>query len=269
MYKKKKKNWINKIFVVVVIILSLIISSIFINRNFHLPNGFIKDGILFIDNVFSKPLELFNNDSYDELVSENEILRKKVEKLSVLETDNLELKEEINELKKVLKINNLLSDKEFINASVINRNLDYWTDALVIDKGSNDGIKENMAVVSNGNLIGVTNNVSNYNSNVSLLCNKKFPLNISIKIVFDDNELFGILNNYKDGFYEIVGIVENMNIPEGSIVMTAGLGNIFPSGIKIGVVSSVVTDNFDLSKIVLVEPNVDFNDISYVTVVKR
>jgi rod shape-determining protein MreC len=102
-----------------------------------------------------------------------------------------------------------------------------------------------------------------------LLCNKKFPLNISVKIVFDDKELFGILNNYKDGFYEIVGIVENMNIPEGSIVMTAGLGNIFPSGIKIGEVSSVVTDNFDLSKIVLVEPNVDFNDISYVTVVKR
>lgn len=270
MYKRKKKvGFKNKIIISVVIVLCLILSSVFINRNFNLPDGFIKDGILFVDRVVSKPLRIFDNDNYDELVLENENLRKKVEKLNIYEVENIELKEEIGELKGVLNINKLLSDKEYINASVINRNLDYWTNSLVIDKGSNDGVSDNMAVISNGSLIGVTNNVSNFNSNVSLLCNNKFPMNISVKIVFDDNELFGILNNYKDGFYEIIGIVENVDIPADSVVMTTGLGNIFPSGIMIGNVSSVVTDNFDLSKIVKVKPSADFDDIAYVTVVKR
>lgn len=263
----KKKSWYhNKFLIVTLIILSLILSSVFINKNFNLPNGIFKDGVLLVNNILGKPIEFLNNNQ--EIIEENKYLKKRIEELSVYETKNIELNEEINELKKVLKINKLLSDGEYINASVINRNLDYWTESLIIDKGIKDGITSNMAVVSEGKMIGITNNISSHNSNVLLFCNNKFPLNISVKIVFDDEELFGILNNYKDGFYEIVGIVENIDIPKDALVMTAGLGNIFPSGIMIGKVDDVVTDNFDLSKIVMVNPDVDFDDISYVTVIK-
>ena len=66
-----------------------------------------------------------------------------------------------------------------------------------------------------------------------------------------------------------MGIVDNIDIPKDSLVVTTGYGNIFPSGIMVGYVDSVVTDNFDLSKIVRVKPQVDFNNISYVTIVKR
>ena len=267
MYKKDKRN--KRIILCVVIVLCLMISSVFINRNFDLPDFFIRDGILFVDRFLTRPFESFSDKEYDKLRLENEELRRELDKIKYYESENSELVSEINKLKDLVKINKLLSDKEYINASVISRGLDYWNDSLMIDKGTHDGVSNNMAVVSAGSLIGITDNVSIYNSNVVLLSNSKFPINISVKIKLDDREVYGILNNFDNGVFEVMGIVENVDIPEGSEVVTTGLGNIFPSGLLVGYVDSVTTDNFDLSKIVNVKSYVDFNDISYATIVKR
>lgn len=264
MYKKRtRKKRKNNYLVFVVIVFCLILSSIFIKTNISFSKGIIRDGLLFIDNIFKLP---FSDNKINNEVNE---LRKDNEQLSLYKLENIELKKEIEELKEVLNINNMLSDKSLINSSVINRDLDYWFDSLTIDKGLNSGVFNNMAVVNNGVLIGITNNVSNFNSDVFLLSNNKFPISISVKIIFDDYELFGILNRYQDGFYEITGISDNVDIKEGSLVVTSGLGNIFPSGLEIGHVHFITRDNFDLSKTVYVKPSFDFNNIKYVTVVKR
>ena len=47
------------------------------------------------------------------------------------------------------------------------------------------------------------------------------------------------------------------------------MGAIFPSGLIIGKVKKVTTDNFDLSKVALVKSPVNFDDLDYVTVLKR
>lgn len=266
MYKRKKRVKFKVVFCSLVC-LGLVLSSILINRNFNLPNGFIKDGVLFIDSFVTKPFLV--PDKYNEKVEENENLKLQLEELQFYKNQVSELESELNKLKDVLEINELLSDYFVVNASVVNRNLDYWYESLIIDKGSNDGITNNMAVVSNGSLVGITNNVSNFSSRVSLFSNKKFPCKVSVKIVFDDNELYGILNDYNNGMYELIGVVENISIPEGSLVVTTGLGNNFPSGLVIGYVSSVIMDNFDLSKIVKVKPSVSFDNINYVSVVGR
>lgn len=264
---KRKKRVKFKIVFSVIIVLGFVLSSVFINRNFNLPNGFIKDGVLFIDNFVTKPF--FNTEKYDKLVDENEKLKEELENMAIYKNEILELEKELDKLKEMLEVNKLLSDNFVVNASVVNRNLDYWYESLIIDKGSSSGIQNNMAVLSNGTLVGVTNNVSSFSSSVSLFSNKKFPGNISVKIVFDDKELYGILTDYENGLYDVVGVVENVSIPESALVVTSGLGNVFPSGINIGYVSSVVMDNFDLSKIVKVKPSVSFDNITYVSVVGR
>lgn len=255
---KKNNGFKSKVIIFIVIFSCLSLSSFFINRNLNLPDFFIKDFILSIDNFFSRP---FNSNSVNCDEDNYEI--------KYYETENAELVSEINKLKEMLKLKKLLSDKELINASVSSRGFDYWNEKLIIDKGSNDGIDNRMAVVSNGGLIGITDDVNHSNSSVLLLSNSKFPLNISVKVKIEDKEYYGILNNYNEGVFEVMGIVENVDIPSGSSVVTTGLGNIFPSGILVGTVLSVKTDNFDLSKIVNVKPAGSFDDISYVTVVKR
>ena len=65
---KRKKRVKFKIVFSVIIVLGFVLSSVFINRNFNLPNGFVKDGVLFIDNFVTKPF--FNTEKYDKLVDE-------------------------------------------------------------------------------------------------------------------------------------------------------------------------------------------------------
>ena len=257
MYKKNRFK--SRVIIFVVIFVCLALSSLFINKNLNLPDFFVRDFILSIDGFFSRPFISDSSINCDE----------DTDKIKYYETENAELVSELNKLKDTLKIKKLLSDKELINASVSSRGFDYWNEKLIIDKGSDDGITDMMAVVSNGGLVGITDDVGHSNSSVLLLSNSKFPLNISVKVKIDDKEYYGILNNYNDGVFEVMGIVENVDIPSGSSVVTTGLGNIFPSGILVGTVLSVKTDNFDLSKIVNVKPAGSFDDISYVTVVKR
>ena len=263
----KKNKMVNKVVVGFVIVICLVLSSVFINRNFNLPDFFLKDGILFVDSLLTRP---FSNLGVDEdLKLENLELKAELDRIKHYEKENEELNTEISKLKSLVKINKLLSDKEYINASVLSRGLDYWNSSLMIDKGSNDDVSNNMAVISGGCLIGVTDDVSHYNSNVVLLTNSKFPVNISVKIKIDGREVYGILNNYSDGMFEVMGIVDNVSIPSCASFVTTGLGNIFPSGLLVGYVDSVTTDNFDLSKIVNVKSGIDFDDISYVTIVKK
>ena len=263
MYKKNKKTK-NTIIIISTIILSILISSLLINKN--LKGLYARDSIIGISNIIKSPSKLKENKNINE---ENEKLKQEIEQLKALEQENIELKKEINDLKSTLSINEILSDKTYINASVINRNLGYWIEKLTINKGINNEVENNMAVISNGTLIGITTNASQFSSDVTLLCNKKFPMNISVKINIGDREVYGILNNYNNNEYEIIGVVENVQIPENSKVTTTGLGNTFPSGIYIGTVKNIETDNFDLAKVVHVTPGTNFDDIKYVTVVKR
>ncbi|MBP3920013.1 MAG: rod shape-determining protein MreC [Bacilli bacterium] len=255
--KKKNSNILKNLIVILLIIVIIMLSLVLINKRYSLPNSFIKEGILFLDKLVTIPNKNIDNNKIKE---ENE-------KLKIYKQENEELKEEIKKMKSNLELKTLLSDKDIVFATVSNRNLDYWNETLNIDKGLKDGIKKNMAVVNNGYLIGTISDVSEHESTVSLLCNKKLA-NISVKIKIEEKYVYGILNNYKDGLFEVMGIVENIKIPDKAIVSTSGLSNNIPSGITIGNVESIATDNFDLSKVVKVKPGTDFDDISYVAIIK-
>ena len=113
--------------------------------------------------------------------------------------------------------------------------------------------------------------VSNYSSTVELLSNDHMSDKISVKIKTKDDYVYGLISTYdsKTNTYTVEGISENEEILEGADVVTTGMGTVFPSGLMIGKVKKVTTDNFDLSKVVQVEAAVDFDDLDYVTVLKR
>ena len=114
MYKKKGK--VRKFVICVSVVVCLLLSSVFINRRFNLPNFFIKDGILYLDRMLVKSFSFLNGNDYNELKSENERLNNEINMLKHYEVENEELTSQISKLKGLLKIDKLLSDKEFINS---------------------------------------------------------------------------------------------------------------------------------------------------------
>ena len=94
---------------------------------------------------------------------------------------------------------------------------------------------------------------------------------ISVKIKTQDTYVYGILSRYDatNNTYIIEGISHATKIENGSIVTTTGMGDIFPAGIVIGKVTGVTTDSFDLSNVLEVKSDVNFDSIDFVTILKR
>lgn len=181
-----------------------------------------------------------------------------------------ELEKEIIELKEMLELKYTLSDSVIVTANVVNRNLGYFYDTVTINKGKSDGIEEGMAVVAKDGLIGKTVNVSYNFSDVQLLTGEKMD-SVSVKIKSRDSYAYGLLVSYdaKKNIYRIEGISETMDVLVGEEVTTTGYGNIFPSGIIIGTVINITTDQFDLAKIIEATPSTNVYDFSVVSVLKR
>lgn len=278
-YKRKKKAYIKYILICVVILVTLIFTAYSLKkeRNLTFIESAIKDISVFISDTLYAPIRFFKDKI--EVYKEKEDIYQKYKELQSAEDDIdqknsriAELEKENQELKDSLGLEDSLSEYETINATVVSRNVGYWYDKLTINKGKKDGIESKMAVVINNGIIGYISETSNFSSNVQLLTTKNLKNKISVKIDLGNNEYAnGLLSEYdsEKSLYRIEGISYSGTIPENSRVTTTGLSDNFPSGILIGYVNTTTTDNFDLGKIVEVVPSVDFNRISYVTVLKR
>lgn len=277
---RKKSNTKNiKIFFVILIIImtgAILTYTLKNKKELNTIEKLLKDCIVEIQTIVSYPIKGINNffddfNSLKNVLKENKILKSNVEKIESLETENIELKQELNKLKEELNIKTVLSDYEYLNATVVSRNSLYWYNLLTIDKGSKNGIEDGMAVINSTGLIGKTTNVSNYSSDVKLITTNDTNNKISVTITNGDKKLTGLINsyNYEDGNLKVEGISNTETVMVGDLVYTSGLGGIFPSGVLIGRVESITTDVYDLAKIINVKPSANFDDINYVTILKR
>ena len=268
-----KRNIIISICVLFVVLFLLIV---FINDNRKLTviEKGIKDAFISVTKVIDAPIN-FVKSKVNEIEIKNDIynkydkLKEKLKNYELLEQKYNETNKELNDLKNNINIKDSLIDYEIIDSYVINSNVGYFYDTLTINKGSNDNIKEGMAVINNKGLIGKIIKTTYTTSTVKLLTGINRNNRISVKVKVEDDYLYGILSEYKDGYFVIEGISDNRNIPKDSVVTTTGLDNKFASGIEIGYVQKTVTDNFEISRKVYIKSYVNFGNINYVMVLKK
>ncbi len=279
MYRKRKfdKRYLIIIAIVVLAILLVVLSlALKKDRNLSLPEKVVKDGGTFTLNILSTPVNFIKekfreNKEKSRIYEEYKELDKQKKNLNSLKAENNDLKNEIKKLKEELELDSILSDKVFTHATIINRNIDYWYEEITIDKGKTKGLEKGMAVINSQGLIGTISKVSGSYSTVKLLSNENMSDKISVKIKVGDDYVYGLISGYntKNNTYTVEGISENKEISKGSEVVTTGMGDLFPSGLLVGKVTKVTTDNFDLSKVVVVKSLVNFDEIDYVSVLKR
>ena len=201
----------------------------------------------------------------------NDVLETSIDRIDSIEAENIELRRQLDALKEELNINYTLSDYEYLNATVISRNVGYWYNKLTINKGSYNGVEKDMVVICSKGLIGRVVKTSTFTSDVRLITTSDTNNKISVHVSNGDNNLYGVINgyDYKKSVLELEGISNTKDVNVGDYVYTSGLGGIFPAGILIGTVTEITTDSYDLAKIMKVTPSVDFNDINYVSILKR
>lgn len=266
----------NIILSLITVFLLLFLLVVFVNdkRNLTVIESISKDTLISVNKIVNIPFN-FITEKINEIKIKNNIYKKydklkdKLDKYELLEQKYNATSKELNDLKNNLNIKDSLIDYEIIDAYVINRNVGYWYETLTINKGKNDLIEEGMAVVNSKGLIGKITKTTYTTSTVKLLTGINNTNRISVKIKVNDDYLYGILSEHKNGELIIEGISDTREIPVDSIVTTTGLDNKFASGIEIGRVVKTVTDNFEVARRVYIKPNVNFDDINYVMVLKR
>lgn len=262
--------------IVAAVLLGLIAHIVTTDRTLTPIEKAVKDTVLLVQKVAYQPIKFVKDKivEYQEkqdLYEKYKILQKKVKETDLIQAEKEELEHQLKSMKETLELNNTLVETEYLNATVVNRNLGYWYNTITIDKGSHNGVEKDMPVIVSDGVIGKVTKVSNFNSTVKLLTSEDVNNKISVKIAVGDKYVYGLLSGYKrkGNTFTVEGISDNIEIPAGSVVTTTGMGDNFPSGIMVGKVKRVKTDNFDLAKTVEVTSSVDFDDLNYVTILKR
>ena len=234
-----------------ILFLSLLLFIFFEGKN-------IKIGNIFMDTLYF-PVRVISKEKKISYSDEMEISKEKT------------LSEEIEELKGLLNLKEILSNYEIVNATVINRNMTNFYNTFIIDKGYSDGVDINDTVVNKDGLIGKIIKLSNHTSVVKMITSSNLYDMFSVAIELDSGKSYGILSNYdyESNSFLIEGIDELNKIKEGSLVTTTGLGEKFPSGLVIGKVVRISKDNYDLAYVLKVESSVNFDDFHYVSILNQ
>ena len=281
MLGRKKKMIPKKYVVVMIIILIILILIIFSftlkdDRKLNPVESFLKDGLVYTEKVVTYPFNYISNkiSEYKKLKSvnkDNAVLETSIDRVSSIESENIELRRQLDKLKEELNIDYTLVDYEYLNATVVSRNVGFWYNTITIDKGSYNGVEKDMVVINSKGLIGKIIKTSTFTSDVRLITTSDTNNKISVHISNGDYDLYGLINSYdyNDNYLEVEGISNTKDVRVGDYVYTSGLGGIFPSGILVGTVSEISTDSYDLAKIIKVKPSSDFTDINYVSILKR
>ena len=274
--KKQTKHILIVIIALVISIMAIFSYTLKQDRKLNKFESLIKDTTTGIERIVFFPFR-YVIDKFEDFKELKNIRKKyqnllpKVERIESLETENIELRKELESMKKELSIENTLSDYEYLNATVISRNVSHWYNTITIDKGTINGVTTDMVVVNSDGLIGRVVSTTTFTSDVRLLTTSDTNNKISITISNGDNSVNGLIKNYNynTGFLEIEGVSNTERVSPGYYVYTSGLGGIFPSGILIGTVENITTDEYDLAKLIDAKPAADFDDINYVAVLKR
>ena len=222
------------------------------------PIGMISGG-------FNNVNELLNTQN------ENNYLKSRVSELEQTKARNSCLEAENKQLKSALKLKKTLTDFEQVNASVIARSPDSWTDILVINKGTTSGLHKNMAVMSGGGVIGRIVEADVASAKVELITTTDKSTNrFAVEAeATNGKKVHGIITVIGDKTLAFTQAVDSKKLKQGTRIYTSGMGGNFPKGLLIGEVAATTHDSFGLSDLIKVNPAGELNDPTTVTVIKR
>lgn len=133
-------------------------------------------------------------------------------------------------LQSLLALKAQLPGKIKISARVIARDPNDWGEKVILDRGRNDGVKENMVAVTPEGLVGMVSQVSSRACTLSLIGSES----LAVPVALADSEVYGIMRTNKMMRSVIKYIRFDIPVKPGQLVVTSGLGDIYPGGLAVG-----------------------------------
>lgn len=266
-------------FIVIIVIFTVLGGSVSLRNKRNAPllvQSLGNDIVALGTRIVDVPVGLLSgglNSAHDILNAqdENNHLKRQITNLGQTKVRNASLEKENRQLKAALNLKDTLSGYTLINASVISRAPDTWSDLLTINKGSSSGIKKNMAVMCGGGVIGRIVEADAASSKVELITTTDESANrFSVQADAANGEtVHGIITVTANNQLAFTQVVDGRKLKAGTKVYTSGMGGNSPKGLLIGTVTQKTRDSFGLSDQIRIKPAGDISDPSVVTVIER
>lgn len=202
------------------------------------------------------------------LKKQNEELQKQIRELEQYKQKYLEYQRENINLRSMLGLKQRNLQYELEAAEVIGREPGNWFNVILIDKGEENGIKKDMAVVTDQGLVGYVLSAGKNYSKVMLITDNRSSVSAMIERTRDNGILKGTIDPAPMGYIKMVYLPQEANIIKGDVVISSGLGGLVPKGIIIGEVVEAQKEPNEFMQYAIVKPEVDFQKLEQVFVIK-
>lgn len=200
--------------------------------------------------------------NFSEVRNENKNLIAENGKLKDKLLEYSDLAEENERLRQILNFTEEHDNYDYVGCDIIGYPNNNISEGYIINKGENANIQKGMVVVAAQGLVGQVTSVGANWSIIQSLANE----NIVVAVMADSTrEATGYIKGYKDrqnrNLAKVYDLPIDSEIKEGDVIMTSGVGMLYPKEIRIGEVTKVEEDKIKVMKSAIVKPFVDFNKL--------
>lgn len=207
-------------------------------------------------------------ESVDSLQAENQELRKKVAELEK-ELRKAEKDSEENErLRTLMNLRQQREDFSFASANVVGRSTSNWEAELTLDVGTNSDVSVGDCVVNEeGFLVGVVSEAGLNWATVTTILDPNSQLGATVFRTGETTVALGDLGLMLDNRLKLSYLQGDSQLMNGDLVLTSGLGGYYPSGLVIGSVEEIRTDDNGLTRYGVLVPQVQLQNLRQVFVI--
>ena len=206
-----------------------------------------------LGNVFSNLTA--DQATLSELKEENEALRMR----------NAELEEQASSAERLQELLDLRStyDLQSVTGTIVSGASDSWSSTVTIDRGTSSGVTAGMPVMTSAGVIGQVVSSGPSSSTVKLLSDE----GSSISALVQSSRSHGMLTGSATGEVKLELVSSGQDLKVGDVVVTSGLGGVFPKGLPVGEVVSVTNDPGELYLDIVVDLYADTSSSEEVLII--
>jgi rod shape-determining protein MreC len=186
--------------------------------------------------------------------------------VSRLQAEIIDLQQQISEtriLSALVDFARAHPDNRYVAAAVIGRDTSPFVKYVIINRGSDDGLRRGMPVVTQQGLVGRVAAVTAGAARVQLITDPSSSVNVRL----EPSRALAVLVGSITGELTVEMIPQSATVQIGDLVLTSGLGGNYPADILVGQTTSVRRRETDLFQSAAVQPVVDFSQLEIVLVI--
>jgi rod shape-determining protein MreC len=198
------------------------------------------------------------------LAAENAGYRDQVDQLQSELVRMEELEVENRDLRNLLSLKERTGPGELIPVSVLARDDTPYVQAITIDRGASDGVRQDAVVVTHKGLVGRVERVNPTTAKVRLINDLNSSVGVRLQT---EARTTGVLRGQSQGNSLVIAYIRQDDpVHQGDTVLTSGQGEVFPEGLVVGRVARVERKDADPFQAAVVDPAVEMDKLERIYV---